>query len=177
MKCNHFWISNFWLTLDQWYSGYHCSIDFLVCVARRPLCQKVNLPSCVARQLLCHKVNLPSCVARQPLCHKVNLLSCVPRQPLCHKVNLPSCVAGQPLCHKVKLPRCEARQPLLIMTCDIFGTGQTNTLTLCYLLAKTYKPAHSNGALASLKSTRSTKLLEKLLTRAAHTFHWRLWQG
>ena len=25
------------------------------------------------------------------------------------------------------------------MTCDIFGTRQTNTLTLCYLLEKTYK--------------------------------------
>ena len=29
------------------------------------------------------------------------------------------------------------------MTCDIFGTRQTNTLTLCYLLGKTYKPRHS----------------------------------
>ena len=31
------------------------------------------------------------------------------------------------------------------MTCDIFGTGQTNTLNLCYLLGKTYKPAHSSA--------------------------------
>ena len=31
------------------------------------------------------------------------------------------------------------------MTCDIFGTGQTNTLTLCYLLGKTYKSAHSSA--------------------------------
>ena len=75
-----------------------------------------------------------------------------------------SCVARQPLCHKVNLPRCEARRRHLIMTCDIFGTGQTNTLTLCYLLGKTYKPAHSSATLESLKSTRSTKLLEKLLT-------------
>ena len=86
------------------------------------------------------------------------------RRPLCHKVNLPSCVARQPLCHKVNLPRCEARRRHLIMTCDIFGTGQTNTLTLCYLLGKTYKPAHSSATLESLKSTRSTKLLEKSLT-------------
>ena len=86
------------------------------------------------------------------------------RRPLCHKVNLPSCVARRPLCHKVNLPRCEARRRHLIMTCDIFGTGQTNTLTLCYLLGKTYKPAHSSATLESLKSTRSTKLLEKLLT-------------
>ena len=84
--------------------------------------------------------------------------------PLCHKVNLRSCVAQQPLCHKVNLPRCEARRRYLIMTCDIFGTRQTNTLTLCYLLGKTYKPAHSSATLESLKSTRSTKLLEKLLT-------------
>ena len=99
------------------------------------------------------------------LCHKVNLLSCVALQPLSgQRVNLPSCVARRPLCHKVNLPRCEARRRHLIMTCDIFGTGQTNTLTLCYLLGKTYKPAHSSATLESLKSTRSTKLLEKLLT-------------
>ena len=82
---------------------------------------------------------------------------------MCHEVNLPSCVARQLLCHKVNLPRCEAWRRHLIMTCDIFGTGQTNTLTLCYLLGKTYKPAHSSATLESLKSTRSTKLLEKLL--------------
>ena len=94
------------------------------------------------------------------------------RRPLRHKVNLPSCVARQRLCHKVNLLRCEARRRHLIMTCDIsdiFGTGQTNTLTICYLLGKTYKPAHSSATLESLKSTHSTKLLEKLLTRAAHT--------
>ena len=125
----------------------------------------------LVRRLSCHKVNLPNCVARRPLCHKVNLTSYVARRPLCHKLYLPSCVARQPLCHKVNLRRCEARRRHLIMTCDIFGTGQTNTLTLCYLLGKTYKPAHSSATLASLKSTRSTKLLEKLLTRAAHTFH------
>ena len=37
-----------------------------------------------------------------------------------------------------------------------------NTLTLCYLLRKTYKAVHSSATLESLKSTRSTKLLEKL---------------
>ena len=62
------------------------------------------------------------------------------------------------------LPRSEAWRRHLIMTCDIFGTGQTNTLTLCYFLGKTYKPAHSSATLESLKSTRSTKVLEKLLT-------------
>ena len=65
---------------------------------------------------------------------------------------------------QVNLPRCEARRRHLIMTCDIFGSAQTNTLTLCYLLGKTYKSAHSSATLESLKSTRSTKLLEKLLT-------------
>ena len=114
-------------------------------------------------------------LVRLPLCHKVNLLSCVARQPLCHKVNIPCCVARQPLCHKVNLPRREARRRHLIMTCGIFGTRQTDTLTLCYLLGKSYKPAHSSATLKSLKSTRSTKLLDKLLTWAAHTFHWRLW--
>ena len=109
-------------------------------------------------------------LVRRPLCHKVNLPSYVARRPLCHKVNLPSCVARQPLCHKVNLPRCEARRRHLIMTCDIFGTGHTNSLTLCYFMRKNLlKPAQSGSTLESLKSTRSTKLLEKLLTWAAHT--------
>ena len=79
-------------------------------------------------------------LVRRPLCHKVNLPSCVAWRPLYHRVNLPICVARQPLCQKVNLPRYEARRRYLIMTCDIFGTGQTNTLILCYLLGKTYKP-------------------------------------
>ena len=45
----------------------------------------------------------------------------------------------RPLCHKVNLPRCEARRRRFIMTCDIFGTGQTNILGLSYLFGKTYK--------------------------------------
>ena len=61
-----------------------------------------------------HKVNLPaSCESQRLLCHKVNLLSCVARRPLFHKVNL---------------PRCEAQRHHFIVTCDIFGTGQTNIL-------------------------------------------------
>ena len=39
----------------------------------------------------------------------------------------------------INLPRYEARRRHLIMICGIFGNGQTNTLTLCYLLGKTYK--------------------------------------
>ena len=35
------------------------------CLARRPLCHKVNLPSCVARRPLCHRVNLPRCEVRR----------------------------------------------------------------------------------------------------------------
>ena len=35
------------------------------CLARRPLCHKVNLPSCVARRPLCHRVNLPRYGARR----------------------------------------------------------------------------------------------------------------
>ena len=124
---------------------------------RRSLCHKVNLPSCVARRPLCHKLNL----ARRPLCHKVNLQSCVARQPLCQKVNLQSCAARRPLCHKVNLLRCEARRRRFIMTCDIFGTGQTNILGLCYLFGKTYKQP-TVASLKSLKLTHSTKLLHLL---------------
>ena len=128
------------------------------------------IKSGLVRLPFCHKVYLLSCVARLLLPgHKVNFPSCVAQRPLCHKVNLPSCVARQPLCHKVNLPRGKARRRHLIMTCDIVGSGQTNTSPLCYLLGKTYKPAHSSATLESRKSTRSTKLLEKLLTWAAHT--------
>ena len=98
---------------------------------------------------------------RWPLCHKVNLPSCVARRPLCHKVNLQSCVARRPLCHKVNLPRCEARRRRFIMTCDIFGTGQTNILGICYLFGKTYKQP-TVGPLKSLKSTHSTELVHLL---------------
>ena len=84
-------------------------------------------------------------LVRRPLCHKVNLPSCVARRPCLSHSKFTSCVARQPLCHKVNLPRCEARLRHLNVTCDIFGTGQTNTLTLCFLLGKTYKSAHSSA--------------------------------
>ena len=83
------------------------------------------------------------------------------RRPLCHKVNLPSCVARRPLCHKVNLPRCEARRRRFIMTCDIFRTGQTNILGLCYLFGKTHKQ-RTVAPLKALKLTHSTKLLHLL---------------
>ena len=79
-----------------------------------------------------------------------------------------SCAARRPLCQKVNLPRCEARRRHLTMTCDIFVTGQTNTLTLCYLVGKTYKSAHSSATLESLKSTRSTNYW-KSYWREPHT--------
>ena len=40
-----------------------------------------------------------SCVARWPLCHKVNLLSCIAWRPLCQRLNLTSSSAQQPLRH------------------------------------------------------------------------------
>ena len=49
---------------------------------------------------------------------------------------------------KGDLPRCEARRRHFIMTCDIFGTGQTNILALCYLFGKTW-PAHSRATQAT----------------------------
>ena len=72
----------------------------------------------------------PGCLARRPLCHKVNLpASCEAQRLLCHKVNLLSCVARRPLFHKVNLPRCEARRRHFIMTRDTFGTGQTGEMS------------------------------------------------
>ena len=70
--------------------------------------------------------------------------------------------ARRPLCHKVNLPRCVARRRRFIMTCDIFGTGQTNILGLCYLFGKTYKQP-TVAPLKSLKSTHSTKSRQHLL--------------
>ena len=72
---------------------------------------------------------------------------CLARRPLCHKVNIPNSVARRPLCHKVNLPRYEARRRHFIMTCDIYGTGQTNSLGLCFCNQSTIAP------LKSLKST------------------------
>ena len=58
----------------------------------------------------------------------------------------PACLTPRrPLCHKVNLPRCEARRRHFIMTCDIFGNGQTNILAVSYFFRKTYKPAHSSA--------------------------------
>ena len=48
----------------------------------------------------------------------------------------------RPLCLKVNLPRYETRRRHFIITCDIFGTGQTNILGLCYIFGKT---AHSSS--------------------------------
>ena len=56
-----------------------------------------------------------------------------------------ACLAPRrPLCHNVNLPRCEARRRYFIMTCDIFGNGQTNILAVSYFFGKTIKPAHSS---------------------------------
>ena len=73
----------------------------------------------------------------------------------------------RPLCQKVDLPRCEARRRHFIMTCDIFGTGRTNILGLCYLFGKTYKQP-TVAPLKSLKSTHSTKLLQHLCISQFH---------
>ena len=80
---------------------------------------------CSSAAVLPHKVNLPNCV--------------VGRQQLCHKVNLPRCETRRRLCHKVlSTAMWSSAAPPGIMTCDIFGTGQTNILALCYLFGKTY---------------------------------------
>ena len=89
--------------------------------------------------------------------HKVNLPSCVAWWPLCHKVNLQTCVAQRSLGYKGSLPRCEARWCRFIMTCDIFGTGKTNILGLCYSFGKTYK----QPTVAPLKSLKSTYTLDQ----------------
>ena len=86
--------------------------------------------------------------------HKVNLteLCSSSAAVVRHKLNLPSCVVTQlPLCHKVSPPRCEARRRLFILTCDIFGTGQTNIYLFIYLITFTI--------ITILKKTRGKKYI------------------
>ena len=86
-----------------------------------------------------HQTGLFSSVAFVPQSKSTELCSSAAVLPK----SKPSCVARRQLCHEVNLPGCEARRRH--MTCDIFGTGQTNILALCYLFAKTYKPTHSSA--------------------------------
>ena len=72
----------------------------------------------------------------------------------------PGCLARRPLCHEVNLPGCEARRRHI--TCDIFDTGQANILALNIYSEKVMNQP-TVAPLKSLKSTHSTKLLEKLL--------------
>ena len=115
-------LSNVCWSKTPWVKFYFgLSLHIFLCKIRETpgACIK---PGCLARHSLCHKVYLPSCVwSSSQLCHKVNLLSCVARRPLRQKVNR---------------PRCEARWRPFIVTCDIFGTGQTNILALRYLFGK-----------------------------------------
>ena len=75
---------------------------------------------------------------------KVVFWKCV--RLLTHASMKPGCLARRLLCH----------------------TGQTNIIALCYLLGKTYKPAHSSATLKSLKSTHSTKLLKGYWRKHTH---------
>ena len=57
------------------------------------------------------------------------------------------------------------------MTCDIFGTGQTDIVGPCYLFGKTYKQP-TVAPLKSLKSTNPTKLLHlwrRTITKQSRT--------
>ena len=67
----------------------------------------------------------------------------------------------RPLCHKVNLPRFETRRRRFIMTCDIFGTGQTNILGLL-LIRKNLQTAHSSSTQVTEINTldQTTALIE-----------------
>ena len=63
------------------------------------------------------------------------------------------------------------QQHHFIMTCDIFGTGQTDILCPCYLFGKTYKQP-TVAPIKSLKSTNPTKLLHlwrRTITKQSRT--------
>ena len=58
-------------------------------------------------------------------------------------VGTPSPLACLP---RARLPESTSTEMrLFILTCDIFGTRQTNILALRYLFEKTYKPAPSSA--------------------------------
>ena len=90
------------------------------------------IPRGVGHSLICTR---RACTAKQVMVFRV--FSPVNKAYNFNIWRLQSCVARRPLCHKVNLPRCEARRHLFIMTCDIFCTGQTNILGLCYSFGKT----------------------------------------
>ena len=86
---------------------------------------------------------------------------------LVHASMKPGFLVRLPLCHKVSLPRCEARRRLFFLTCDIFGTGQTNILALCYLFGKTYKPAHSSAPQVT-EINKLDQIIEKVIDVSTH---------
>ena len=123
-------------------------------------------PGCLARRPLCHKVNLPaSCEAQRLLCHKVNLLSCVARRPQCHRVNLPSCEARRPLFHEVNLPRCEARRrPLFhkVKSTEMWGSAAPLHHDLWYF--RHWTNEHFSSMLFIRKNVTSPQ--------SCHSSHW-----
>ena len=91
------------------------------------------IPRGVGHSLICPR---RACTAKQVMVSGCSVLS-LNKAYNFNIWRLQSCVARRPLCHKVNLPRCETRRHLFIMTCDIFCTGQTNILGLCYSFGKT----------------------------------------
>ena len=53
------------------------------------------------------------------------------------------------------------------MTCDIFGTGQTNILALSYLFGKTDKPAYSSATQVTEINTLD-QITEKVIDVSTH---------
>ena len=109
----------------------------------------------------------PGCLARRPLYHKLNLLGYVAQRPLCHEVNLPRCSNTSLMW----------RSPSLFHHDLWYFQHQTNEhFSLVYVIYSAKLINQPTAVpLKSLKSTHSAKLLEKLLTWAAHIFYWRLW--
>ena len=86
----------------------------------------------------------PGCLARRPLCHKVNLpASCEAQRLLCHKVHYTELCSSAAVILQSKstemwssaaavIPQSTSTEvwssAVPFMTCGIFGTGQTNIL-------------------------------------------------
>ena len=107
---------------------------------------------------------------------------CLARRPLNHKVNLLGYVAQRLLCHEVNLPRCTSNTSRMWRSASLFNHDlwyfqhQTNEHFSSVYVIYSAKLINQSTVvpLKSLKSTHSAKLLEKLLTWAAHIFYWRL---
>ena len=163
-KCEH-WKFTPWVTF---YFGLSLHIFLWKMSATPGACIK---PDCLARRPLCHEVNLPaSCEAQRLLCHKVNLLSCVAWPPQSKSTELCTSAAVIPQSKSTEMWSWAAP-----FHHDLWYFRHWTNENFSSVIYSEKRDQPILAPLKPLKSIHSTKLLEKFLTWAAHTFHWRFW--